>query len=116
MGTDLDFASELKKNKLVCTPFEQPVTELDAVTEPTEQTNPEFIMQLMQLVEQRFANRFGNNNNGPVALVIQLDNNQRIIIAFSNQERNVNPEPPRERPFQQMMREILEDGNDRIED
>jgi hypothetical protein len=50
MGTDLDFASELKKNKLVCTPFEQPVTELDAVTEPTEQTNPEFIMQLMQLV------------------------------------------------------------------
>jgi hypothetical protein len=51
-----------------------------------------------------------------VALVIQLDNNQRIIIAFSNQERNVNPEPPRERPFQQMMREILEDGNDRIED
>jgi hypothetical protein len=115
MGTDVDFAKELKKNKLVCTPFEQPLNELDGVTETTGRTNPEFLMQLIHLVEQRFANRQGNEN-GPVAMVIQLDNNQRIIIAFSNQERNRNPEPARERSVQQMMREILEDGNDRIED
>jgi hypothetical protein len=115
MGTDVDFASELKKNKLVCTPFEQPLNELDGVTETTGRTNPEFLMQLIHLLEQRFANR-QVNENGPVAMVIQLDNNQRIIIAFSNQERNRNPEPPRERSVQQMMREILEDGNDRIED
>ena len=58
----------------------------------------------------------GDDSDGPVAVVIQLGDNQRIIIAFPNRERVRVPEPVRERPFERLMREIMEDGNDRVEE
>ncbi len=61
MGVDLDIKHYLSKAKLTASQYEQPTTELDAVTESTEQTNIEVLLQILNVVQRRLGERIQNN-------------------------------------------------------
>ncbi len=52
------------------------------MTESTEQPNIEALLQILNLLEQRLGARM-NNEDSPFAIMISLNDNQQLVIAFS---------------------------------